>query len=404
MGQGRTPSLSERAKGVSASATLALTAKAKQLKAKGVDVITLAAGEPDFDTPEHIKEAAMKALREGKTKYTPSAGIPELREAVSEKLRRENGLNYEPSEVVITCGAKGALYLALQAVCDPNDEVIVPAPYWVTYPEQVKLAGARPVVLETDPENGFKIDPDELRRVISVRTKALILNSPNNPTGAVYSREELAEIAEVALEAGIWIISDEVYEKMVYDGKEHVSIASLSEEVKHHTIVINALSKTYSMTGWRVGYAAGPQEVISAMVRMQSHSISHPASFAQYAAVAALKGDQSCVEEMVEAFRRRRELILKLASQIPQLEFKPPEGAFYLFPRVNGVWSGRWKGAIVSNSFILCQYLLEEAKVAVIPGSPFGADKHIRISYAASERDIEEGMTRMGEALQRLSS
>ena len=404
MGTGREQPISERAERVSASATLALTAKAKQLKAKGVDVITLAAGEPDFDTPEHIKEAALKALREGRTKYTPSAGIPELREAVAEKLERENGLKYDPSEIVITCGAKGALYLALQAVCNPGDEVIVPAPFWVTYPEQVKLAGAEPVVLETSMEAGFKVDPDDLRRLISVRTKALILNSPNNPSGAVYSREELAEIAEVALEAGLWVISDEVYEKMVYDGREHVSIASLSEEVKRHTIVINALSKTYSMTGWRVGYAAGPQRVISAMVRMQSHSVSHPASFAQYAAVAALRGDQSCVRRMVEAFGRRRELILKLASEIPQLEFRPPEGAFYLFPRVNGVWSGRWKGAIVSNSFTLCQYLLEEARVAVVPGSPFGADKHIRISYAASERDIEEGMRRIGEALRRLAS
>ena len=403
MGPRREQPVSERAKAVSTSATLALTARAKQLKAMGEDVIALAAGEPDFDTPPHIKEAAERALREGKTKYTPSAGIQELREAVAEKLERENGVKYDPSEIIITCGAKGALYLALQAICDPGDEVIIPAPYWVTYPEQVKLAGAEPVVLDTSFEDGFKINPDDLRRLVTVRTKALILNSPNNPTGAVYSREELAEIAEIALEAGIWIISDEVYEKMVYDGREHVCVASLSEDVRIHTIVINALSKTYSMTGWRVGYAAGPQKVISAMVKIQSHSISHPASFAQYAALAALKGDQSCVEEMVRAFAKRRELVLRMASEIPQFEFKPPEGAFYLFPRVNGIWSSHWKGRIMDSSLTLCQYLLDEAKVAVIPGSPFGADKHLRISYAASERDIEEGMRRIKEALERLS-
>ncbi len=395
-------SLSQRISQVGASPTLALTARAKQLKAQGVDVISLAAGEPDFDTPQHIKEAAWEALQKGLTKYTPTAGIPELREAVAEKLERENGLKYSPSQIIITCGAKQALYSALQVLCDPGDEVIIPAPYWVTYPEQARLAEAEPVIVETQASNNFKLQPDELKKVLTPRSKVLILNSPNNPSGAVYTEEELARIAEVCLEAGLWILSDEVYEKMVYDGRKHVSIASISEEVKRKTIVINALSKTYSMTGWRIGYAAGPMDVISAMNRLQSHSVSHPASFAQYAAVAALKGDQSCVEEMVQAFARRRKLILELMDSIPELECSPPEGAFYVFPRVVNVWSSLWQGKPVEDSITLCQYLLEEAKVAAIPGSAFGAEHHIRISYAASEEDIERGMERIRDALTRL--
>lgn len=391
--------ISERAKNVAPSPTLAITAKAKQMKAEGIDVISFGAGEPDFDTPIHIKAAAIKSLEAGFTKYTPTSGIDELKQAIVDKLKNENGLEYQKSQIVVSMGAKHSLYNAMLALCNPGDEVIIPAPYWVTYPEQAKLADAVPVILPTDESTGFCVTPEMLKAAVTPKTKVFVLNSPSNPTGGVYDPDTIRKIAEIAVENGFYVISDEIYEKIIYDGRKHVSIASVSPEMKKLTVVINGLSKSHSMTGWRLGYAAAEQEVASGMSRIQDHSTSNPVSFAQKGGVEALVGSQEATAKMVEQFDRRRKVIVDLLNQMNGLTCALPGGAFYVFPNMSGLIGKSANGATITDSDSLAAYLLDTARVAVVPGSGFGAPNYIRMSYATSMNAIEEGCKRMAEAL-----
>jgi len=395
--------ISERARRVSPSPTLAVTAKAKQMKAEGIDVLSFAAGEPDFDTPQNVKDAAIEALQAGFTKYTPSSGTPELKEAICAKLKRDNGLEYAPSQIIVSIGAKHSIFNTVLALCDPGDEVIIPAPYWVTYPEQAKLADGVPVHVLTDESTGFKMTIDALRKAVTPKTKILILNSPSNPTGAVYSRGDLQKIAELAVEKGFYIISDEIYEKMVYEGNEHVSVASFGDEIKKLTITINGLSKSHSMTGWRLGYAAGEQEIISGMSRIQDQSTSNPVSFVQKGAVEALNGPQDCVAMMAKEFNERRKVIVSGLCAIPGVNCPNPGGAFYVFPNVGKLYGKSFNGHTIDGSDTFAAYLLDVAKVAVIPGSGFGADHNIRLSYATSMDNIQKGIQRIGEAVSKLT-
>lgn len=386
-------SLSKRAELISPSPTLAISAKAKAMKAEGIDVIGFGAGEPDFDTPTHIKEAAKRALDGGFTKYTPASGTKELKEAVCKKFKIDNGLDYSPSQIIISCGAKHTLYNAIQIICDEGDEVILPSPYWVSYPEQIKLSGAKVVVAKTKEEEGFKLKPEVLNNCITDKTKLLILNSPGNPTGAVYSKEELEKIAEIAIDKNIYILSDEIYEKLIYDGVRHVSIASLNPKGKDLTIVVNGVSKAYSMTGWRIGYAAGPKDIIDGMSKLQSHSTSNPTSISQKAALAALEKTQEPVKKMLDEFLHRRDFIVKRLNQIKGISCIKPEGAFYVFPNIS-------QASIPSMTF--AERLLVEANVAVVPGSPFGAEGYIRLSYATSMENIIKGLDRIEEFMRKL--
>lgn len=386
--------LAERVRKVKPSPTLAITAKAKAMRAQGIDVINFAAGEPDFDTPDFIKEAAIEALKEGFTKYTPSSGIPELKEAICEKLLRENQLRYTPQEIIVTCGGKQALYNAFMALLDAGDEVIIPSPYWVSYPAMALLAGAEPVIVQTEESEGFKLSPEALQEAITPKTKALVLNSPSNPAGTAYSQRDLEALAEVAIRHDLWIISDEVYEKIIFDGFEHISIASIGEEVKKRTIVVNALSKTYSMTGWRIGFAAGPKEIIAAMDTIQSQSTSNPTSFAQKGALAALRGSQAFVGELQREYQRRRDLLYELVCTIPYVTCFKPLGAFYLFPNFRA-----YIGARFADDTQLCTYLLEKAHVATVPGSEFGKPGYLRLSFPLSPEALREGAERIRKAL-----
>lgn len=382
--------LAKRVQQLSPSPTLAITAKARQLKTEGHDVISLGAGEPDVNTPGHIIEAAYQAMVKGKTKYTPAAGILELRKAILKKLQQDQGLEYRLDQITVGAGAKHVLYNLFQVLINPGDEVIIPVPYWVSYPEQVKLAEGVPVYVDGKEDNDFKLSPDQLRAAITPRTKAIIINSPCNPTGAVYSEGELREIGKIAIENGLWIVSDEIYEKLIYDGM-HVSIASLSEELKKQTILINGMSKPYSMTGWRIGYAAGDERVIAAITDLSSQSVSNPTTMSQYGAIAALEGDQSALIAMKESFKQRRDRIVSMINDIPGLSCKSPQGAFYIYINV--------KEAMENMGYInvddWSNALLEKEKVAVIPGTGFGTDHHIRISYAASIEELEEGIRRI---------
>jgi aspartate aminotransferase len=395
--------ISERARRTNPSPTLAVTAKAKQMKAEGIDVVSFAAGEPDFDTPQNVKDAAIKALEAGVTKYTPSSGTPELKEAICAKLKRDNGLEYAPSQIIASIGAKHSIFNTVLALCDPGDEVIIPAPYWVTYPEQAKLADGIPVYVPTDESTGFRMTLDGLKKAVTPKTKILILNSPSNPTGAVYTRADLQKIAELAVEKGFYIISDEIYEKMVYEGNEHVSIASFGDDIKKLTVTVNGLSKSHSMTGWRLGYAAGEQEIISGMSRIQDQSTSNPVSFVQKGAVEALNGPQDCVSMMVREFNERRKVIVSGLCAIPGVDCPNPGGAFYVFPNVGKLYGKTWKGQPINGSDAFAGYLLDEAKVAVIPGSGFGADHNVRLSYATSMENIKKGLERIGEAVSKLT-
>ena len=390
--------LSKRVLNMSPSPTMAITSKAKEMRAKGIDVIGFGAGEPDFDTPEHIKEAAKRAIDEGFTKYTPPAGIPELRKAVAEKLKDENGIDYDVSQIVITDGAKQALFSLVLSVIEEGDEVIIPAPYWVTYPEQVKFAGGKPVFVETREENEFSLTLEDIEPAVTERTKLLILCTPNNPTGSVIDREELRRIGEFCAERGILIASDECYEKLTYDGFKHTSIASISEEIKSITITINALSKAFSMTGWRVGYAAGPEEIISSMIKINSQSISNVNSIAQKAAVAALTGSQDFLKEWLKAFDERRRYMVEKLNEIPMVKCLLPKGAFYAFPNVKELI----EKSGLKDDFQLADYLLEKAKIAVVPGSAFGMSGYLRLSYATSMENIAEGLKRFKEAVEEL--
>lgn len=383
--------LSQRVKQLSPSTTLAITAKANELKKQGIDVVGLGAGEPDFNTPQHIIDAAVEAMQEGKTKYTAAAGIPELREAICKKLKDDNGLTYTPAQISVANGAKHVLYNIFQAILDPGDEVIVPIPYWVSYPEQVLLADGKPVFVEGKESNEFKITPEQLREAITERTQAVIINSPSNPTGTVYSREELQAIADVCIEKGILMISDEIYEKLIYDGAEHVSVASLSEAAYNHTVVVNGMSKPYSMTGWRIGYAAGSKELIDAINNLSSHSTSNPTTFAQYGALEALRGTQEPLEMMKKEFEQRRNAVVELLNSIDGIHCMKPKGAFYIFANVSEAVK---KGGYASTDE-WAKVLLEKEYVALIPGSGFGAPNHIRISYATSMAQLEKGVERI---------
>lgn len=394
--------IADRARKVKPSPTLAVDSKAKELKSKGFDVVNFGVGEPDFDTPEHIKEAAIKAIKDGFTKYTPVGGIDELKEAIIEKFEIDNGLKYSKENILVSCGAKHSLYNIAQALFGPGDEVIIPAPYWVSYPDQVLINDAKPVIVETYEEDNFMLRPEILESKITDKTKALILNYPSNPTGFIYSKEALEKIAEIVLRHNIYVISDEIYEKLVYDGQKHISIASLDDEIKEKTIVVNGLSKAYAMTGWRIGYAAGPVEIIKTMTNIQSQSTSNPTSIAQKAAVAALRGPQDCVEKMRREFEKRRDYLVEALNKINGISCKMPNGAFYVFPNIKSILGKKINNFKINSSMDLSIYLLEKALVALVPGSAFGAEGYIRISYATSMENLSKGIERIAKALEEL--
>jgi aspartate aminotransferase len=378
--------LADRVTRVTPSMTLAISAKAKAMKADGLDVCSFSAGEPDFDTPDHIKTAAKVALDQGKTRYGPAAGEPALRQAIAHKLKTDNGLSYGPENVIVTNGGKHSLYGLIMALIQPGDEVIIPAPYWVSYPEMVELAGGKPVIVPTTAEQNYRISPEQLRQAITPSTKLFVLNSPSNPTGMVYSPEEIKALAQVVVDADIWVVSDEIYEKILYDGATHLSIGAASPAAFERTIISNGFAKAYSMTGWRVGYLAGPAELIKAVSTIQSHSTSNVCTFAQYGAIAALESPQDCVETMRLAFAERRQAIIERCRSIPGLSCGEPEGAFYLYIDISSL-------GLPSLDF--CTQLLEEKYVATIPGVAFGSEGTIRISYATGMDTILEGMDRL---------
>lgn len=384
-------SLAKKMQSLTPSTTLAITAKAKEMKAKGIDVIGLGAGEPDFNTPDHIIKAACTSMKEGQTKYTASGGLPALKESIIEKFQRDQSLHYSPKEIIVTSGAKHGLYTLFQVLLNDGDEVIIPTPYWVSYPEQVKLAGGTPIYIEGKEENQFKINAEQLEAAITARTKAVVINSPSNPTGMVYTKDELYELGKVCLKHNILIISDEIYEKLIYDQHVHYSIAQLSPELKKQTVIINGVSKSHSMTGWRIGYAAGDEQIIKAMTNLASHSTSNPTTPAQYGSIAAYHGTQEPVEIMRKAFEQRLHQIYDKLLAIPGVTCLKPQGAFYLFPNVK-------EAAALSGFTSVDQFagaLLEEAKVAVIPGSGFGAPNYIRLSYATSMELLEKAVERI---------
>lgn len=394
--------IADRVKNMTPSITLAITAKANELKAKGVDVIGFGAGEPDFDTPEYIKKAGIEAIQKGFTKYTPATGITPLKEAISKKLREDNGLEYSVDEIIINSGAKNSIATALQAICNVGDEVIIPVPYWVSYSEMVKIPEAIPVFIETKPESNFKVTKKELVSAITPKTKAIMINTPSNPTGAVYSKEELQDIAEVAIENQVYVISDEIYEKLIYDNNKHISIASLGKEIKNLTILINGMSKEYAMTGWRLGYTAANKDVIQAMGKIQGHALSHPSSITQYAGLGALEGDQSVVQDMVKEFDKRRNYMLKRLEAIDDLDYIYPEGAFYVFVDISKVFGRTFNNVTINSSLDFANLLLDQINVAVVPGIGFGADNYMRLSYATSLEAIEEGLNRIENFLKEI--
>jgi aspartate aminotransferase len=377
--------LASRVSELTPSLTLAIDSKAKAMRAEGIDVYSFGAGEPDFDTPEHIKAAAIEALNAGFTKYTPSSGTPELRAAISEKFKRDNGLDYKPSEIIVSNGAKQSCYNAIMAVCGEGDEVIIPAPYWLSYPDMVRLAGAEPVIVQTTQENDWKMTPAQFEEAMSPRTKMVIINSPGNPTGSVYTKEELRALVEVAADEEIMILSDEIYESLTYDGAEHVSVASLTPEAKDLTITVNGFSKAYAMTGWRLGYLGAPEKIAKAIDSMQSHSTSGPCSFAQKGGLAALTGSQQCVADMREEFNIRREYMFERLSAIHNVTAVKPKGAFYMLANIS-------KLGMTSTNF--ADRLLSKASVAVVPGIAFGDDRVVRLSYATGLDVIKPGLDR----------
>jgi aspartate aminotransferase len=378
--------ISRRAASLSPSLTLAIDSKAKQMKTEGQDVIGFGAGEPDFDTPRHIKDAAIQAINEGFTKYTPASGIPELRQAIAHKFKRENGLTYTPSQIIVSCGGKHSCYNVILATCEEGDEVIIPAPYWLSYPEMVKLASGKPVIIETSDKTEFKVTREQLRAAITPRTRLFILNSPSNPTGSVYSPEEIKALGDICVEKGVLIMSDEIYEHLLYDGAKHQSVASFSPKHYEHTIVVHGFAKAWSMTGWRLGFLAAPEPIAKAIDAVQSHSTSNPTSFAQKGAVAALNGPQDHLPGWLAEFDQRRTYGWTRLNSIRGISCVKPKGAFYLFPNISGT-------GLKSSEF--CAKLLEAEKVAAVPGIAFGADDCIRLSYATSMSNIEKGLDRI---------
>ncbi len=392
--------VSKRAQEVPPSATIAVTARAKELKAWGVDVVGFGAGEPDFDTPDYIKEAAIEALKAGKTKYTAAAGIVELRTAIANKLKKENGLEYSPDQIIVNIGGKHSVYEAMQAVLDPGDEVLLPTPYWVTYPETIKLAGAVAKIIQTDISNSFKITPSQLEEAITEKTAMLFINSPSNPGGFTYTPQELKDIARVLEGTEVMVLSDEIYEKLIYGDTVFVSFASLSEDAYNRTLTLNGLSKAFSMTGWRLGYAAGPLEVIKAMGRLQSHMTSNPATFGQYAAIEALgEPAEQAIENMRVEFERRGKYMAEKLNSIEGVKCLEPTGAFYCFPDVSSHYGRNINGAKINGSMDFAKALLEQANVALVPGLPFGCDDNVRLSFACSLEQITKGLDRLKEWL-----
>jgi len=397
--------LSRKLNQVAPSTTTVLNERAIAMKREGLDVLNFGVGEPDFPTPDHIKQAGIYAIQQDITKYTPAVGTMELKQAICGKLERDNGLNYLPTQIATTSGGKHALYNLLFVLCDEGDEVLVPAPYWVSYPEMVKLAGAKPVILETGVETGFKITPDQLRSAITSKTKALMLNTPSNPTGMVYTRNELKLIAEIALETGIYVISDELYEKILYDGWTHHSIAAVHPEMVSQTIIVNGLSKAYAMTGWRLGYAAGPQGVIDLVVKFQGQTVMHPSAITQYAGITALTGSEDFIPPMVEAFKKRRDYILDRFADMEGVTCIKPGGAFYVFPDLSGCFGSHTPdGRRIEGSLDLAMYLLDSFHLVSVPGIAFGCEGCIRLSYATSMDIIKQGMDRIEEGLASLNS
>ena len=394
--------LSRKAEALAASLTLEITAKANEMKKKGIDVVSFGAGEPDFNTPDYIKEAAITTINDNHTRYTATSGIIELKKAIVKKFKEDNGLEYSENQILISTGAKQSLANVFSAILNEGDEVLINIPYWVTYPELVKLNGGVPVFIETKKENSFKFTLKELEENCTEKTKAILINSPNNPTGSVYTEEELRVIAEFAREKDLIIISDEIYEKLIYDGKKHISIASLSEDAFNRTIVINGVSKTYAMTGWRIGYSAAPIEINKLMTNIQSHTTSNANAIAQYAALAALEGNDDEIKAMVEEFARRKNYMIESINNIDLLETLHPNGAFYVMVDVSKLFGKKCDGKVIEGSIDFAKAILEKEKVAVIPGIAFGNDNYIRLSYATSMENIEEGIRRIEKFIKSL--
>ena len=396
--------ISKLASSISPSSTLAITAQANAMKAEGIDVVGFGAGEPDFDTPDYIKQAAIKAIEEGFTKYTAASGILSLRKAIANKLQKENHVKYTPEQIVVSNGAKHALVNTFMALLDPEDEVIIPAPFWLSYPEMIKMAYGIPRIINTSKEYAYKLQPSDLEKAITPKTKAIILNSPSNPTGVVYTREELKVLAEIAVKYNLWIVSDEIYEYFVYEEAEHTCIASLSEKIYEHTIIINGLSKSHAMTGWRIGYIAAPLEVARAAGNIQSHATSNPNSIAQKATEVALDLHQNFAKDMVEVFKSRRELMYKRLCEIQGFDVIKPQGAFYCFINISELYGKKCDGQVIRNAADFAKYLLEKEKVAIIPCQDFGAPDCIRLSYAMSEELIIKGLSRIKDFVDTLKA
>lgn len=394
--------LSNKAKQINPSITLEITAKAKALKESGVDVVSFSAGEPDFNTPENIINAAIRAMQEGKTKYTPTSGILDLRRAICSKFKNDNDLLYKPSQIVVSTGAKQSLANTFLSILNKGDEVIIPIPYWVSYPELVKLADGIPILVNNLKENDYKYRMDDLRKAVTNKTKAILLNSPNNPTGSIYSKEELVEIAKFAKENDLIIISDEIYEKLIYDENKHISIATVSEDAYKRTIVINGLSKSYAMTGWRIGYSACGEEIAKLMNSIQSHVTSNINSISQYAAIEALNGPQDSLEEMIQEFKYRRNYMVQRLDKIENISYIMPRGAFYIMVNIGNYFGKSISGNVINSSLDFSKNILDEEKVALIPGIAFGLDDYIRLSYATSMETIEEGLNRIENYLKKL--
>jgi len=395
--------ISKSVANISPSATEETSFMANQLKSQGIDIISFAQGEPDFDTPENIKKAAISAIKEGFTKYTNVPGIPELRKAVADKFKRENEIDYEPNEILISNGGKQALYEVFRTICEKGDQVLIPTPCYVSYTEQIKLTGAEPIFFDTKEENNFRPTLEEVSENITPNVKAFIINSPNNPTGSIFEKEELKKIAKFLVERGVYIITDEVYEHLLYDGREHISVASLGKKEKEMSITVNSVSKTYAMTGWRVGYAAGPREIIEAMINLQGHATGNINSIAQKATIEALNGTQEPVKDMVKEYAKRREYMVKRLNEIEGIKCNYPDGAFYTFPNVTALYGKKYNGNIIGNDVDVAKFFLEKAHVAVVPGVAFNYPGHIRFVFAKSMEDIKEGLDRIEKAIKELS-
>jgi len=395
--------LTKKIKKLREPSTIAIAQKARSLRKQGLDVISFAVGEPDFDTPDNIKEKALEAIKNGFTKYTPVDGIDRLKEAICSKLKGDNDLDYSPSEIIVSCGAKHSLYNICQVLFEKDDEVIILSPFWLVYPGQVALAGARPVIIDTSKSEDFTVSANELNEFVTTKTKAIILNNPCNPSGKVYSTQELEIISRTAIENDFFIIADEIYEKLVYDGAKHVSVAALGKEAKDRTITVNGVSKAYAMTGWRIGYAAGPQPIIGAMKKIQGHSTTNPASIAQYASVEALLGPQNEVENMRKQYQKRRDYMVSEINSIEGVSCGMPKGAFYVFLKVNELFNKKVGESAINDSVSFCSYILDEARVALVPGKAFGCDNFVRLSYATDMQSITEGIKRLREAVNKLN-